>query len=127
MIDPVEVFPIIEFPENQSLEPDETTPFSAHIQLLEDLRVRTEKIIYLNPRRPESTYRILGDSFSSLQRSGSISKIPLASLGGTGPTLAAIVLASIVNSTAITEPGEILFPSTIDDSVWGYAIARRIG
>jgi len=128
LINPIEVFPIVELPLDGLLKPDSELSAWSHLDLLEGMRVRTEKTIYLDPQRPELTYRTMANSFSSLQASGPTPKIPVVTPGGSIPTLLALAIAAVVNGSMIIPCDDPLLriPVTKDD-IWGFAIVRGKG
>ncbi len=123
-IEPMDIFPIVECPSDDTLQPDFDTPLLEHMEMLEDQRVRTEKVIYIRSDRPNDTYGLLRKSFESLEIGESIPRTPVVTLGGTGPSLLAMVLATVTSGAKAFPAGGILFPRHQND-IWGYAVIRR--
>lgn len=127
-IDPVEIFPIVELTLDESLRPDTEQSVWKHVELLEGRRVRTEKTIYLDPRRPELTYSIMVNSFAALQIGGLIPKIPVVTPGGTAQTVLCIIIAAVISNSIIALSEEPLLQITpTKDDIWGFAILRGKG
>ncbi len=121
-IQPNEIFPVVEFPPIDILGSE--TSLTRQMDVLEGLHVRTERVVHLNPRVPDSTFGILARSFRSLPKGGTHPRIAILTPGGKGPTVAGSLLAGALNDTTVVEPEGTLFPSE-RNATWGFAVVRR--
>ena len=122
LVQPKEIFPTVEFPPIESLGPE--TSLTLHMDVLEEMRVRTERVMHLNPRMPSATYAALTRSFQSLLKTGPDPRIAILTPGGRGPTVTASLLAGAVNRAAFVSPQATPFPAE-KNGTWGFAVVRR--
>ena len=122
IIQPNEIFPIVEFPPIEILGSE--TSLTRQMDVLEGLHVRTERVVHLNPRVPDSTFGILAKSFRSLPKGGTHPRVAILTPGGKAPTVASSLLAGALNDATVVEPEGTLFPSERSD-IWGFAVVRR--
>ncbi len=125
IIDPTEIFPIVEYASDDSLGIDQLSVLLDHIDLLDKQRVRTEKILYINENRPDHVFSTLAKSFNSFKIGESIQRVPVLTPGGNGPTAISMMLAGIIANGLIVTPKNSIFPIE-KNPIWGVCIIRRL-
>jgi len=103
-LNPVDIFPLVEFPDRQGIRSDDF--LLAHSAWLQRRRVRTERVIYLPYDKPEMAYSILAQSMAALPRSSSSPRQAAVTPGPPTFLYFAEVLAGVSARSVVMVPRE---------------------
>jgi hypothetical protein len=117
---PIETFPLVEFPEAIIAE-----SWASHSEILAELKVRTEDLIYLDSSHPEAAFVSISKSLEVIPRGGAFPKTPVITPDGTSRTyLIALVSGAIHDTIFESPPNRIPFPH--ESGIEGYLLLRRM-
>lgn len=104
-IDPMGVFPLVEFGESPPSEVH--SPWVNHRELLEAYFVRTERFIYYSNDAPEAIHRLLRASFLAHPRTTGVQRTPVITLGAPGPAFLASLVAAVEGGALIAMGSDV--------------------
>jgi hypothetical protein len=108
MLNPIEIFPLADHPIASA--PDLQLAWTRHHQLLDGLRVRTERFIYLSERWPRLAFETLRSSLGAFGMVTNIPRTPVVTLGpGRQTFLASIAAAALTGSVVSAGVDEVVF------------------
>lgn len=120
-LQPVDVFPLVELPTPDQLQSD--LYLLAQRDMLQDYRVRTERIIYMPPSRPQVVFANLARSLRALSRSSSAPRQGVVTPGLPSFLYIAEILAAVTAGGCVMVPKEeVVFQRA---EVIGYAVLIR--
>jgi len=98
-LNPVDIFPVVAFPDQQSVRSDES--LVQHHELLQSYRVRTERMIYIPADKPNVAFSVLSRSLAALPRSSSAPREGIITPGLPSFLYVAELLSAVMSSGAL--------------------------